>query len=273
MANENDYNYRRTSNTGSRPVSQGSHSSALAKERESAQRSTSSGASSGSGTIRSTSSGTARTGGYGTAGRSSGANARNDRNKYMIRRIVFALVVLAVIALLIFAIVKIAKAVSGQKKNVEDVVMSEVSFEAGEYGPAAEQLLTETGRTAVLEGARIEYETDIGQINFHVLGTYKIILIFTDTEGNKDRHTVKINVVDTVPPKGVAKDVFTVKGHPLSVGDFIVPGSVDDATDVAVSLLTEPDYNKAGTQTVDILLEDRGGNKTRLTASLTVTED
>lgn len=273
MANENDYNYRRTSNTGSRPVSQGSHSSALAKERESVQRSTSSAAASGTGTARSTSSGAARTGGQGTAGSSSGASARNDQKKYMIRRIVFALVVLAVIALLIFAIVKIAKAVSGQNKKVENVVMNEVSFEAGEYGPAAEQLLTETGRTAVLNGARIEYETDIGQINFHVLGTYKIILIFTDTEGNKERHTVNINVVDTVPPTGVAKDMYTVKGQALGVGDFIVPGSVKDETDVAVSLLTEPDYNKVGTQTVDILLEDRGGNKTRLTASLTVTEE
>ncbi|MBP5780302.1 MAG: hypothetical protein J6X34_03595, partial [Clostridia bacterium] len=83
---------------------------------------------------------------------------------------------------------------------------------------------------------------------------------------------VQIRVVDTVPPTGVAVDRFTEKGQALKVEDFIAPGSVRDETDVAVSIENEPDYNKVGTQTISILLVDRGGNQTRLTASVTVTE-
>ena len=250
MANENDFNYRRRTENDGRVTAQGSHSSALSQER------------SGNANAQRTSSNT------------KSAPAKNNKQKYTIRRIVFALVVIAIIALLVFVIVKIAKAVSGSKKPAEAPVMAEVAFEAGEYGPAAEQLLTETGRNKVLQGGRVEYDTDIGQINFHVLGVYKVFLVFTDTDGTPSRHEVQIRVVDTVPPAGVAADCYTVKGRELSVSDFIVPGSVKDETDVAVSFIApQPDYNTSGTQTVNILLRDRGGNETRLTATLIVTEE
>ncbi|MBP5780192.1 MAG: hypothetical protein J6X34_03025 [Clostridia bacterium] len=265
MANENDYNYRRTSSNDTPQQRTGTHSSALANQRSSDVRSA---GTSSTGTRRPAQSGT----GANASRNQSGQNSQNDQKKYMIRRIAFLVIALLIILLFVLAIVGIARAVSKPKKKTEDVLMKEVLFEAGEYGPAPEQLLTETGRDAVLKGARVEFETDIGQFNFHVLGTYRVNLLFTDLEGNISRHSVQIRVVDTVPPTGVAVDRFTEKGHALKVEDFISPGSVRDETDVAVSIENEPDYNKVGTQTISILLIDRGGNQTRLTASVTVTE-
>ena len=265
MANENDYNYRRTSSNGTPQQRAGTHSSALANQRSSDVRSA---GTSSSGARRPSPSGS----GADASRNQSSSKAQADQKKYMIRRIAFLVIALLIILLIILAIVGIAKAVSKPRKKTQDVLMKEVLFEAGEYGPAAEQLLTETGRDAVLKGARVEFETDIGQINFHVLGAYKVNMLYTDLDGNISRHSVQIKVVDTVPPTGVAVDRFTEKGQALKVEDFIASGSVRDETDVAVSIENEPDYNTVGTQTISILLVDRGGNQTRLTASVTVTE-
>lgn len=259
MANDKDYNYRSRQVSDNGVPRQGSHASALSQNRPANTE-----------PQRTTGSGTVRTG----ENRAADNKGSNNKKNYTLRRILFLLIVLALIALLVLVIVKIVKAVSTPKKPAEGPVMTDVAFEAGEYGPAAEQLLTETGRDVIARGGRIEYDTDIGQINFHVLGIYKVVLIFTDTEGTRSNHAVIIRVVDTVPPTGVAVDRYTVKGEALSVADFIAPGSVKDETDVAVSFIDpQPDYNTAGTQTVNILLRDRGGNETRLTATLIVTEE
>ncbi len=263
-----DENNRNSNNGGSarNGAARSSHQNALAQNRQDAYRS-------GNGAARTSSSGsTSGTRNSSGAGSSSGSSKKTEK-KYVIRRIVFAAIVLLIFVLLIVGIAKLIKSISSPKKKTEAPLMTEVRFEAGDVGPAAEQLLTDSGRTAVAEGAFVRYETDITQINFHVLGNYKINVLFTDAQGAESKYSVTVRVVDTVPPEGVARDQVTAKGVALDVGAFIVPGSVVDQTDVAVSLLKEPDYNKVGVQTVDILLEDRGGNQTRLTASLTVTED
>ena len=272
MANENDYNYRRNTGEVNRPAVRSTHSGALSGERSGNAAGQTRNAGYATDTANARNNGNAVPADR-NAGKT-GGDPKNNKNVYLMRRIVFAAVVIAVIVLLIVLIVAISKAASKPKKPAEGPVMSAVAFEAGEYGPAAEQLLTETGKAVTSQGGRIEYETDITQINFHVLGVYKVILIFTDTDGTRSRHNVEIHVVDTVPPSGVAVDRYTVKGQPLSVADFIAPGSVRDETDVAVSFMgPEPDYNTEGTQTVNILLRDRGGNETKLTASLTVTAE
>lgn len=261
MSNDDNI-YRRSSSNGGGTSARGSHQSALESEgsRSNAVRS-SSGNGNGGSQVRSSGSGNRSTSGQ-----------SGTEKKYIIRRIVFGLIVLALLILIIVGIVNLIKGIVKPKTdNGNSPVMSEVRFEAGDIGPAAEQLLTTYGKAALEKGAFVRYETDISQLNFHKLENYKIKLIYTDENGTESSYTVTVKVVDTVPPQGVARDRMTVKGVPLEVGDFIE--SVSDQTDVAVSLVKEPDYNKVGVQTVDILLEDRGGNKTRITASLTVTED
>ncbi len=205
------------------------------------------------------------------AARAAAEKRKKLKRKYMIRRAAAIVIALAILALVIFGIVKLAKAIFGRREKNVVPVMSSVVFEAGSSGPAAEQLLTETGKKEIAAGAQIYYETDITQINFRIPGTYRVYLIYRQAGGEETRYETAIEVRDTVPPVGVARDRVVKKGTALTVTDFIQ--SVSDETDVAVSLLTEPDFGKVGVQVIDILLEDRGGNRTRLTASLTVTEE
>ena len=285
MANENEYNYRRqntAAGTGSRP---GSHRSALEQERGGTASTKT------AGTARSASTSTTRAGGTAqtrttrtqtVAAESAAAKAaaarkaeqekkRKMQRKYMIRRIVVCVIVLAVLALLIFGIIKLVKRIFTPKQVVKSPVVTAIDWEAGSGFPDAERFLSETGKTEAESGARIALETDLAQLNFNVLGVYKVMLLYTGVDGSETRYTSTINIKDTTPPKGVAApDLWTYAGEPLPVGKFIE--SVDDATDVAVSLIREPDYNTIGVQTVEILLEDRGGNQTKLTAQLTVLE-
>jgi len=175
-----------------------------------------------------------------------------------------------IITLLILGIVKLVRKILTPKPQVEAPVLTNVLYEAADSGPAIEQLLTDTGRQAVSEGTQIAFAESFNEINFHVLGAYKVNVECTALDGTKETYPVTITVQDTVPPVAVAKDNTVQLGTVLTVGDFIEPDSVYDMTDVAVSLAETPDYTKVGTQTVDILLEDRGGNQTRLTASLTI---
>ncbi|MBO5076791.1 MAG: hypothetical protein J5584_04255 [Clostridia bacterium] len=285
MANENEYNYRRqntAAGTGSRP---GSHRSALEQERGGTAPTKTAGA------VRTASTSTARAGGtaqtrttrtQNVAAESAAAKAaaarkaeqekkRKIRRKYMIRRIVVCVIVLALLALLIFGIVKLVKRIFTPKQVVKSPVVTAIDWEAGSGFPDAELFLSETGKTGAESGARIALETDLAQLNFNVLGVYRVMLLYTGVDGSETRYTSTINIIDTTPPQGVAApDLWTYAGKPLPVINFIE--SVDDATDVAVSLIREPDYNTIGVQTVEILLEDRGGNQTKLTTQLTVLE-
>ena len=270
MANENEYNYRR--NSGNRP--QGTHRSALDAERRTAAGRTAGGNSDSRPQTRAAANTVDRTARY-YSSRSEEERRKSER-KYVVRRAVVLGIALALIILIIVGIVAIARSIKKGGNSTgnggNDPVMSEVAFEAGQNGPAAEQLLTDSGKEALAGGATVVYETDISQINFHVLGNYKVSLIYTAPDGNAQKYAVTIKVVDTVPPTGVARDRVTAKGAALTVADFIDLDTVRDETDVSVRLVSEPDYDRVGVQTVDIILEDRGGNQIRLTASLTVTE-
>lgn len=285
MANENEYNYRRqntSAGTASRP---GSHRSALEQERGGTASTKT------AGTARSASTTTTRSGGttqtrttrtQNVAAESAAARAaaarkaeqekkRKMQQKYLIRRIVVGVIVLALLALLIFGIVKLVKRVFTPKQVVKSPVAAAIDWEAGSGFPDAELFLSETGKAEAESGARIALETDLAQLNFNVLGVYKVMLLYTGIDGSETRYTSTINIKDTTPPQGVAApNPWTYVGESIPVGNYIE--SVTDATDVAVSLIREPDYNTVGVQTVEILLEDRGGNQTKLTTQLTVLE-
>lgn len=80
-----------------------------------------------------------------------------------------------------------------------------------------------------------------------------------------------VEVIDTIPPNGVAEP------QTAWVGDFVDPESfiteVDDITSVSVRYKEEPDFNFAGEQTVSLVLTDEGGNESVVQTTLITVKD
>lgn len=79
-------------------------------------------------------------------------------------------------------------------------------------------------------------------------------------------HRCKLVIEDTIAPKARAVPVQRRLGESCGAGVFVE--DIEDATRVEVSYKTAPDFGKAGTQKVEILLTDRGGNQTVLETEL-----
>lgn len=79
-------------------------------------------------------------------------------------------------------------------------------------------------------------------------------------------HSCTLIVEDTIPPAGEAVPVRLGTGSTCEAERFVT--NIVDATAVTVSFVTEPDFAKNGSQPVQILLTDRGGNETALDAEL-----
>ena len=134
----------------------------------------------------------------------------------------------------------------------------ELVWEAGSPPPAAEDFLI----TDVPAGA----ETALRALKTNHVSRQPVTLTY-EGEG----YPSLLSVADTVPPKGEPQNVSTCTHAPLTAERFV--RSVEDATDVEASFLTEPDLTRTGEQTVSVLLRDEGGNETVLQASLTLAED
>lgn len=135
---------------------------------------------------------------------------------------------------------------------------AELTMEAGGAFPAPQSFLAEK------RDVQIAY-TNTSAVKPNVPGVYDVMLT-----ANGEEYTAKIRVVDTVAPMATIQDINALGSIP-GAEDFVV--SVNDATEVTVSYLTEPDRNKDGDQTVTIVLTDLGGNTTQLQAKLTLTID
>ncbi len=83
-------------------------------------------------------------------------------------------------------------------------------------------------------------------------------------------HRCKLIIEDTIAPQARAVPVQRKLGEACGAGVFVE--EIEDATKVEVSYRTEPDFDKAGTQKVEIVLTDRGGNQTVLETELFLVE-
>lgn len=88
---------------------------------------------------------------------------------------------------------------------------------------------------------------------------------------NGEEVTFAVLVSDTVAPTAVVKPIESFACYPLEAEDFV--SEIVDATKVEVSFVNEPDFKLQGTQDVEILLRDLGGNETRLSTTLTLHPD
>lgn len=117
---------------------------------------------------------------------------------------------------------------------------------------------------ADLDGSRIR-QYDIDVINQSGVGDYTITGLM------KEDHCL-VHVIDTIPPKLSVTDVSIYKGEKVTVDDFVEACS-DISGEVTIRLVTEPDVDVLGKQTMTIEATDLNGNSTTATATLAVVRD
>ncbi|MCM1049933.1 MAG: DUF5011 domain-containing protein [Clostridiales bacterium] len=138
-------------------------------------------------------------------------------------------------------------------------MLSDYTMELGEL-LEKEQLLY----VPELDSSKIA-QTDIDKINESGVGDYMVKSLVDDS-------VCHIHVEDTTPPELSVTDVAVFKREKVTVDDFIESCS-DLSGDVEVRLVTEPDVNTLGRQTVTIEATDCNGNIATATATLAVVKD
>ena len=133
-----------------------------------------------------------------------------------------------------------------------------VTVEAGGKAPGLDSF--------VLEGRDAAFITQVDQIDYAKTGDHEISL---EVDGNS--YTSLLHVVDTVPPRIQVQDVESYTKVPRKAEDFLA--EVEDATEVTASFRKEPDLSLVGSQEVEIVATDGGGNEVSATATLTLRED
>ena len=108
--------------------------------------------------------------------------------------------------------------------------------------------------------------TRMSEIDFNQVGDHEVLL-----EIDGETYASTLRVVDTVPPRLEGQDVESFLQVPGKPEDFVA--WAEDATELAFSFRQEPDLSLAGTQEVEIVARDSGGNETAAWASLTLRED
>ncbi|MBD5528365.1 MAG: hypothetical protein HDR02_08155 [Lachnospiraceae bacterium] len=137
-------------------------------------------------------------------------------------------------------------------------VVEELTIEAGQEPPVVGSFL--------LGDAQGTFVTRVADFDYHVPGDHEVVI---QVDGEK--YTSVLHIRDTIPPKAQVQDVEGFAALPREVEEFIT--EVEDATEVTVSFRKEPDLTLIGTQQVEIVFTDAGGNETVKTAQLILHED
>lgn len=163
------------------------------------------------------------------------------------------MVALALISLFLFALFGV------YKLFLESPVLSRVSWEAGSGTPTLSLFLRkeEPGATML---------THMGNLDLQVPGDYTVEIQI----GTKTYRPV-LTVVDTIPPEGTPVNLQEVVSTQIEAESFVT--NIRDATEVTVSYAEQPDFSKEGSQDISLVLKDAGGNRTSLTAKLTLIPD
>lgn len=140
-------------------------------------------------------------------------------------------------------------------------VMESVTIEAG-----IEELSCNKFKKDPESKDEFRFITDMSKIDLSKTGSYDIEISCDDEICNST-----LIIVDTTPPQGTGVDRKIYDDETLEVGAFVK--DIKDCSDVTTEFLENPDFTKAGEQTVEILLKDAAGNQSSVTAVLTVIED
>jgi hypothetical protein len=138
-----------------------------------------------------------------------------------------------------------------------------LTVESGTSWPeAAEFLLDNEAR----EKEIVTYASEIHELQTNEPGSYNVQLAY-----RRKTFSVTILVRDTVAPEGSVRDLVLYNPETVTPEDFLV--SFNDKSRVTVRFENEPDLTKPGSREVAVILEDAGGNTTRLASELTVVLD
>lgn len=167
------------------------------------------------------------------------------------------------------------------KQNEQPVVLvlTDTSGNAAEYetilriSKAVESIQVEAGTQAITAAAFLKPGVSAGALSvagevpaLDKVGSYPVVI---NIDGVNYHSTVQ--VVDTIPPTATAVNQTGWVGEGIEAASFVK--DIVDKTGVTVTYETEPDFSLAGEQTVTLVLEDEGGNKTSLQSLLTLNVD
>lgn len=138
----------------------------------------------------------------------------------------------------------------------------EITVEAGSV-VYAEQFLSTQGFKI---GQSVYFKTDMTGIDMSVEGDYEIELYVDGTV-----HTSLMRVRDTVPPKAEPVNMSLNAGMKPSA-EFLIK-NVRDVGKVTAAFQHEPDWNKGGKVTVNVVITDAAGNSSVVPVELTIHTD
>jgi hypothetical protein len=110
------------------------------------------------------------------------------------------------------------------------------------------------------------FATDVAAINMNSPGVHEIKI-----EVGKKVYFTKLEITDTVAPTAEVVNHEVWAKEEKEAKEFVK--NIVDATEVKVYFKKQPDFSKAGSQKVLVILEDAGRNKTEIKAQLTVKAD
>lgn len=164
--------------------------------------------------------------------------------------------------------VEIALVDLGNNKTLakEDLLIApvheEITVEAGADAPAIEEFLI-AGKQG---GQSARFVSPIGAFDYTKTGDNIVSL-----QVNGENYQSTMHIVDTVPPVIEVQDVEGYEGVPLDMESFLV--SVEDVTDTKASFRKEPNLSLIGTQELELVVTDSGGNEAVKPVKLTLQED
>jgi len=115
-----------------------------------------------------------------------------------------------------------------------------------------------------------EFLTDLAAIDPKVTGVYDVNVRVT-ANGTDTDCVSRLTVQDTTPPTATAVNAEAEIGGSVSPERFVT--DISDFSAVTAAFKTQPDCSKAGEYPVTVVLTDAAGNKTEITATLTVKPD
>jgi hypothetical protein len=136
--------------------------------------------------------------------------------------------------------------------------VSSVTIEAGDPLPELDDF--------VIVAEMADFHTDLSRIDSSIPGDY---VIYLRLDGGIFESI--LHIIDTIPPVFTVKDVTGYNLLPREAAEFVV--TYEDNSPVTFSFLTDPDLTLVGTQEVNIIARDSGGNETMQSALLTLEAD
>lgn len=139
-------------------------------------------------------------------------------------------------------------------------VKESVTIEAGESCPSVMEFLEwECKNASIISGISDD-------MVFNHVKDYEVVIHLY----HRDVVTT-LHVVDSKPPEIQTRDKTIMLGDPFEIGDFVV--NVSDVTDCVVFYGKEPDVQSAGIHSIEIGVQDEGGNITIALAQLEILQD